>query len=288
MALEFKVITKEIGKLAINYNELKAGLSTSLKVYEGINVVDNIDYDNVTPFYEDNINGVTIYAENKTGNKLVTFDNAKLIRAKLNKVSKVINDRKIEIKKEFLKPYEIVDAQAKELMAIINEVNSTIDSQVKASEEKERQEKYNAIFKLWEDKKYNEIGIAFTEVLEPKWLNKTTNMKAIEEEIQTKIYKFKSDLNSIDQLVSNPNKALLLKSKYLLHPDLSKIIQEYNDEEAKAKELLSKKKEKKETTEEQALIFTNSYIITGDVDSHMKVYEFLKENNIQFEIAKEK
>ena len=280
MALEFKVVQKEIGKLAINYNELKAGLSTSLKVYEGIKVVDSIDYENVTPFYEDNINGVTIYAENKTGNKLVTFDNAKLIRAKLNKVSKVINERKVEIKKEFLKPYEIVDAQAKELMAIINEVNSTIDEQVKASEEKDRQEKYNAIFKLWEDKKYNEIGIAFTEVVEPKWLNKTTNMKTIEEEIEAKIYNFKKDLKVIDQITNNPNKALLLKSKYLLHPDLSKILQDYNDEEAKAKELMGKSK--KEITEEAQGEYSRNYTFYGTKETFELIDKFITENKIKY------
>ena len=63
---------------------------------------------------------------------------AKSDRATLNKVAKAINDEKIRIKKEVLKPFEDFENKCKELQSIITDASNSIDTQEKAFEEKEQ------------------------------------------------------------------------------------------------------------------------------------------------------
>jgi hypothetical protein len=238
--MELKVLKKEIGALAINYEELKQELTKAVTLYDNIKVVDNLTEDCV-PLHTTE-EGITIY-QDKKNNKVVTFSDAKGIRAKLNKVSKVINDRKKELKQEFLRPYEIVDRQAKELMSIIENVNEEIDKQVKQAEDIQRAEKIQAIIDLWSSKNYNQVGISFAHVLDPKWTNKSISMAQVAEEMADKYLQFKNELEAIEKLVPDKKKALLLKTKYCLNPNLSKIISDYNEENEKAKELLKLEKE---------------------------------------------
>ncbi len=236
--MELKVLKKEIGALAINYEELKQELTTAVTLYDNIKVVEDVSKYSVLHTTEE---GYSIYTDNN-GSKFVTFQDAKGIRAKLNKVSDVINNRKKDLKKEFLRPYEIVDSQAKELMGIIANVNEEIDAQVKKAEEKERAEKIEAIMNLWVEKNYCQLGIDFAHAFDAKWTNKTYSMAKIEEEMADKYLTFKNELDSIEKLVPDKKKALLLKTKYCLNPNLSQIISDYNAENEKAKELMEKTK----------------------------------------------
>ena len=99
--MELKVLNKEIGSLSINYDELKIELADNLKKYQGLVVTE----DEITK--------------------------AKSTRANLNKVAKMIDDRRKELKKEILKPYEMVEAQTKELIGMIGDVTNAIDDQIK-------------------------------------------------------------------------------------------------------------------------------------------------------------
>ena len=63
-----------------------------------------------------------------------TITNAKSDRATLNKVAKALNDEKIRIKKEVLKPFEDFESKCKELQGIITDASNSIDIQVKAFE----------------------------------------------------------------------------------------------------------------------------------------------------------
>ena len=74
MAFELKVLESIPGKLAINYEELKKELSDRLQQFKGI-----------------------VFTEEQIAV-------AKQTRADLNRVAKVIDERRKELKKEYLKP----------------------------------------------------------------------------------------------------------------------------------------------------------------------------------------
>lgn len=259
MDLELKVLKKEVGSLEINYEEFKAELENAVQTYRDLKVISDLNGYDLTADIVDRINGFTIWKDCKTGDRVVSFSDAKKIRARLNNVGDIINDRKIALKKEFLRPYEIVESQAKELISIIAATNKEIDAQIKASELREKEEKQQQIVKLWEDKKYNDFGIAFTEVFDSKWLNKTYNLTNIGLEMDAKYQKFSDDLKVIEQLIPNANERTLITTKYLLNPNLSEVIRDYNIEKEKAKEVIAK--QPKPVVEEKPKFY--SITITG-------------------------
>ena len=211
MAFELKVVENVQGKLAINYEELKKELGLQLQHYKGL-----------------------VFAENE-------IVSAKKTRADLNRVATVIDERRKELKKEFLKPYEEVENQAKELIGMIKDVNGEIDKQIKDYEEKEKEEKKIEIAQLWCSLHYNKITV--DKIWNDKWLNKTFSMKDIEEEMRTRITEIEADLNAIDELCQDEEKAKALKSKYLISLDLTKVITDYNLEQ-KARVLLEQEEKK--------------------------------------------
>lgn len=108
---------------------------------------------------------------------------AKADRATLNKFSKALNDGKKDVKKMMLEPYSVFEGQVKELIAIVDEANANIDSQVKAYDQKKREEKlikveeiYDRTFASAEELK--EI-LTFKRVFKESYLNVTTTLKSI-------------------------------------------------------------------------------------------------------------
>mgnify|MGYP004455438015 FL=1 len=107
---ELKVVVEQIpGSVTWNYEELKVAIQESLAVYK------NMVYDD---------SSITA---------------AKKDRAMLNKLAKSVDDRKKEIKKKCLEPFNMIDAQAKELISIIKEPIDVIDTQLTAYENARRE-----------------------------------------------------------------------------------------------------------------------------------------------------
>ena len=75
---------------------------------------------------------------------------AKADRAALNKFSKALNDGKKDVKKMMLEPYSVFEGQVKELIAIVDEANANIDSQVKAYDQKKREEKLIKVEEIYD------------------------------------------------------------------------------------------------------------------------------------------
>ena len=74
----------------------------------------------------------------------VTEDNIKeqkKILARVNKSVKLLNDRRIAIKKEILEPYTVFESQVKEIEKIVKDADEVLRNQVREIEEREREEK---------------------------------------------------------------------------------------------------------------------------------------------------
>lgn len=103
------------GTVTWNYEDLKKAITNALEVYK-------------TTEYDDS-----------------NIGQAKKDRAMLNNLSKSVNARKIEIKKKCLEPYELIETQAKELMAIIQEPIAVIDERLTEYETARRKKARAAI-----------------------------------------------------------------------------------------------------------------------------------------------
>lgn len=169
---------------------------------------------------------------------------AKNDRAELNKLLKAIEDRRKQVKKIINEPYAVFEAELKEITALINKPVGLIDQQVKAYEERQREEKKAAIKSIYDECIGNLAKVLpFEKIFDIRYLNQTFKMSVAEEEIKEKITRVKTDLETIDSLESKYK--LNAKDVYIKTFDLSKALAE-NKRLADLEEKLEADKRRKE------------------------------------------
>lgn len=176
---------------------------------------------------------------------------AKEDRAALNKLSKALDDKRKEVKKILLEPYNTFESEVKEVLQIIEQPKSMIDSQIKAYDEKKAQEKKEEIRKAYDDC----IGdlsqiVSFDDVFDQRYLNVTYKLKDAISDVQGKVERIRTDLQTIESIDSKYK--LNAKDVYLKCWDLSRALAENKrlmDLEAE----LEKRKQEKIAEEERRI-----------------------------------
>ena len=170
---ELQVVVKQkVGKINWNFEELKTALAAEMEKYTGI-------------VYDDD-----------------SIADAKNTVAYLRKLKDSVEERRKEVKKECLKPYDDMEKQVKELTQLIDEPINTIAKQVKDYEEEQRKKKKEEILAYMKE--------AFTElpetvasklkskIYDSKWENKSTTKKTWQTAVNTALENTKGDLNILD------------------------------------------------------------------------------------------
>jgi phage host-nuclease inhibitor protein Gam len=178
-----------------NYEELRQELAARLEKYKGLVYTDE------------------------------TISEAKTDRATLNRVEKALNDKKIEIKKQYLEPYEEFEKKIKALMGMVSEQSTEIDRQVKSYEQKKKDEKKASIEAYYAE----HIGdlaelLPLERIFSDKWLNATCRDKEWQTAIDEAVRRTSSDLQTIADLKSEFE--LQIKDTYLRTLDLSAALNE--------------------------------------------------------------
>lgn len=227
---------------------------------------------------------------------------AKQHRANLNKLVKAVNDEKIRIKNEVMKPYLPFEEQCKELMEIVKNAVENIDGQIKNFEDKRKQEKIQQVMQYFFDR----IGIydgliSFDVIYNDRWENVTYEMKTIQQEIDHIIAKTKTDLMVINSNVINEETNKQVTDFYFKNinkPDcLSLALNEAKTIEATRSRIseIKKQEEKKAATgtEKQTIIPENEQVKVQLYELRFKVAvtkeqmsilkDFFVSNNIRFE-----
>lgn len=128
------------------------------------------------------------------------FKSAKAARARLNKLAKALNDKKITIVKEADKPVLVFKKQIKDLSDEIIQASDHIDKQIKAFEDnakKQREANINADI----DKRCNQAGVDPEKIeINQKWYNKSETYATFEKEINQQINLL---IKEKDQLTEN-------------------------------------------------------------------------------------
>lgn len=170
--MELKITPYEMPKaIGFNFEELKSEIKEKAALYKNMVYTDE------------------------------TIKEAKSDKAKLNKFITALEDKRKEVKKQCLQPYEEFEKQVKELVAIINEPVKLIDAQVKDYEERQKAEKASKIHAIWE-KEVQEANeeISLDKIFNDRWLNATFTLKKVQEEIKARIEQFNADLETLDKL----------------------------------------------------------------------------------------
>ena len=161
-------------------------------------------------------------------NVVYTEDNmkqAKADRAELNKLTKAIEERRKMVKKIINEPYDVFEAELKEILALIQEPVGIIDRQVKAFEDQQKEEKKRSIQKSY-DEVIGDLAevLPFERVFDIRYLNQTYKLATAQAEVKAKVEKVRTDLETIDSLESKYK--LNAKDVYIKTLDLSKALAE--------------------------------------------------------------
>ena len=122
-------------------------------------------------------------------------DQAKADRAILNKAAKELNDRRIQIEREWNAPLQEFKGIVGDTVKMISDGSAKIDAVVKDVESKAKAEKRAAIEELWERKGITLLPLSM--LWNDRWLNKTKRLPAIEKEIGEKLLKIEAELDTL-------------------------------------------------------------------------------------------
>ena len=193
---ELTILTRQAPGIAAfdNFEEIKAWLAARLDGYRNL-----------------------VYSEDSL--KLAKADKAELTRLK-----KALDERRKEIKAVYLAPYLAVEAQIKELTAMIDEPLSEIDGFVKRAQEADREAKHAEI-KRYYDGISGPLGdlaervFASEAFYDKKWDNASTKVKVWQDALREKVARAAADLRTIQQTGGSQTPALI--SRYIETMDMA-------------------------------------------------------------------
>lgn len=256
MELIIKSNLTALEEVEFNFDDLKKHLQDKLSTYQGL-----------------------VYNE-------AQIKEAKEDRASLNKLKTEIENKRKEVKTQVNKPYADFEVKVKELVALVQAPIDEIDSQVKASEERAKEEKRELINKFYSDSGAAELPL--NRIFKEQWLNASMSMKKVQEEIMDMVTTFKRDMNVIKDL--NSPFYDMLKGYYLSTHDLGYVIQEKAKlEQAQTIVLVKQEEEKKIVVEEPKKedgLVTFTIKITTDKERMDLLKQFIVINEIQYERIK--
>lgn len=140
------------------------------------------------------------------------FENGKKRCAEINKQITNIENRRKDVKKAYIAPYEIFEKSIKEVIAVLNEAKTNLWSQVTKAEEKLKAKKeleYKAFFE--QQAKSNDISdyCRWTTIFDKTWLNKGKSKTVVFDEINAKVKIAVDEINAILSLNSSFEAELL-------------------------------------------------------------------------------
>lgn len=262
MLLPVKVDSKQ-GLIQWNFEELKKTLTSQLKKFDGLVVVE-----------ED-------IAEYEA------------IRAKLNKVKKLIDDERKKVKKEYSEPLSKFEGEVKELTGMVDTVNSKLDVQLKSFEETRKEEKLDRIHDFIEEAKIAfGIDIDFEVAIDYKWLNKGYTDKKWQKEVEDKFSQIKTDLSVINSMSVDEHDTLI--AYYLRTLDLTKALNQHKEYiemksavkevvEVQEKPIVVEEVKAEEVKIEKQELVTVSFSATGTKSELQRLGDYLNDNFEEWE-----
>lgn len=205
---------RQIEKIKWNNEELKKEVAQKLEYYKNI-----------------------VYDETE-------IKEAKKDLARLKKFVEALENKRKEIKKQCLAPYEEFEKEEREIVAMFSEATSSIDSQIKNFEQARKDKKLDEIKGLFVSAEFPE-WINFEQIFDERWLNVSVSVKNIETQIKNAREQIDKDLEMLRAL---SDFAFEAEQIYKRTFNVQKAITE-----AKTAYELQKAKEKYEAEQKQAL-----------------------------------
>lgn len=163
--LELVVSEKTLGSLTTNAKQIRDIVMANLPKYD------------ISNYTDDNI------------------DQAKKDKAALNKAAKALNAKRLEIEKEFMRPFGEFKEVIAETVKLIGDCSAKIDVVVKQNEQQYKDKKRATIKTYFDGMNVNLVD--FNKVFKADWLNKSTNIKSVCNDIDTIFALVEKDIETL-------------------------------------------------------------------------------------------
>ena len=216
------LVEQQAGKISFNYEETKAFLQEKMAEYDGAVFTDE------------------------------TMDIAKRERASLRKLKTQMDEERKKVKNAWNEPLKQFEDQVKDILELVEKPVTAIDKQVKEYEERKKQEKLETCKKIYGE----EIGelvkiLPFERIYDSKWVNASTTLKSIREDIAGIVSTTKTQINTLKMMQSDAvERALEIYSETL---DMTKAVAYINQYEATKREVEERERKRKEAEEQRKL-----------------------------------
>lgn len=244
----------EVKPIEFNYEELKQELTANLGHYESM-----------------------IYSEDN-------IKSAKEDRANLNKLSKALDERRKEIKKDFMKPYTEFEEKIKDLITLVDKTSKKVDSQVKFYEDKTKQEKKDIIKAIY-DENIGELKklVPFEKLFKDKWLNVSESLSKVSQELMEEIERIKQEYGTLQKVIAGDPSEEQLKMFFFSILSLERTLVQKEIVEAerqKLKEIEASNRQVTKTADNELIEVKFRVLATN---GQLKLLsEFLINNNIKY------
>jgi len=283
-SLELVVSNEQLGSLTTNAEKIRDLVKARIAQYNA----DNYDASNIAQ--------------------------AKSDKALLNKAKKALNDKRKDLEKKFMQPFQGFKEVMNETVGLIDTAVKGIDSVVKAEDQKEKDQKREQIEHIAEEAGLEKVGVKLSLIFDEKWLNKTVSLKKVKEDIEAKVAEITNNLNTLKSFSEDFD---TLATRYRENLDFNATIAFANElkaqretkkpqpeaEQEKSNEQPSEPKEEQKPhvvddaidafadalgqgieIENEPSRATRMVEITSTEDDFAKVVSFMEDNGITFEI----
>lgn len=201
---------------------------------------------------------------------------AKADRAALNKAAQVLNAKRIELERQWMKPFDEFKCEITDTVKSIKAASSVIDETVKKAEVDARNAKEAEIAGYYHRKGYA-VYVGLDRIMEARWLNKSEKMQHIEAEIDGKVADVRRGLEAIEAMELEAAEEEDVKCRFLDTLDLQGTLR-WRKERAETLARIAKEKAGREGREREMLdraaaaLKSNKGKETGDkgVGDHVK------------------
>lgn len=209
------LVKQKNGTIRGNFEELKTALKTELEVYKNM-----------------------VFTEESKPEARKTVAN-------LRKLKKSMNDKKLEVKKNFMVPYTDFEAQVKELDKLIDEPINFISGQIEEFERKRVEERKKLISDIYTEiiTEHDTVTeyLTLQRIYDSKWENSTTTKKTIKEGIMKHVEHVEKDLATIRSMESEFEDKGIAKYKTTL--ELSDALTTMNQYQKQKEDILRRQEE---------------------------------------------
>ena len=203
------------GTIGGNFEELKTALKAELEVYKNM-----------------------VFTEEAK-------PEARKAVANIRKLKKSMNDKKLEVKKNFMVPYTDFEAQVKELDKLIDEPINFISGQIEEFERKRVEERKKLISDIYTEiiTEHDTVAeyLPLQRIYDSKWENSTTTRKTIKEGIMKHVEHVEKDLATIRSMESEFEDKGIAKYKTTL--ELSDALTTMNQYQKQKEDILRRQEE---------------------------------------------